>query len=164
MIDQPPFPRNHVASWIASWGGCGYLRPGPGTWGTLGTLPVALLIAVMFGKSALAIFVAIVTLSGLWAIRVLQGKLGITDDGRIVVDEVAGMSIALLLIPINMVSVVLAFVLFRALDIAKPFPIGWLDRHVHGAWGVMADDMLAGLLAGGFTLLGLYVISLLHAV
>jgi phosphatidylglycerophosphatase A len=161
MKDLPPFPANHPATWIASWGGCGFLRPGPGTWGTIGALPVALPIALYGGKAAFAVFIVAVTLLGLWAIRVLQARLGIQDDGRIVVDEVAGMSLALLLIPLTPLAVLCAFVLFRLLDIAKPFPIGWLDRHGHGAWGVMADDLLAGLFAGQLTF-GL--IHLLHGI
>lgn len=164
MIDTPPFPRTHIASWIASWGGCGYLRPGPGTWGTLGALPVAIGITLIGGKAALAVFILVITLAGLWAIGVLQHRLGITDDGRIVVDEVAGMSLALLLIPHTPIATLTAFVLFRVLDIAKPLPIGWLDRHVHGAWGVMADDLLAGILAGLITLGGLQAINLLHGI
>ncbi len=155
FIDRPDFPLQHPASWIASWGGCGFLRSGPGTWGTLGALPAAFLILYFGGAMALAIATLLCTLIGLWAINILQHDLNIDDDSRIVVDEVVGIWIAILCIPITPLAVLLAVILFRVLDIAKPFPIGWLDRNIGGAWGVMADDMLAGLLTGIIVAMGM---------
>ncbi|MES2729608.1 MAG: phosphatidylglycerophosphatase A [Pseudomonadota bacterium] len=147
-LPRPPFPLNHPATWIATWGGAGFLRPGPGTWGTVFATPVALAIITTGGTLALAIATLFIILAGVWSTTVLQHRLGIADDGRIVIDEVAGISIALLMIPLTPWTIIAAIVLFRMLDILKPGPIGWLDRNIKGAWGVIADDLLAGFVTG----------------
>ena len=76
------------------------------------------------------------------------------DPSEVVVDELVGCLLAMLMVPHGVVWAVAAFLLFRALDIFKPWPISFIDRRVRGAWGVMGDDILAGVMAGGalFTL------------
>jgi len=71
--------------------------------------------------------------------------LGRHDDPRIVIDEIAGIVLALAWVPPTVPALVLGFVLFRAFDIAKPPPIGYLDRRVHGGIGIVVDDLVAGL-------------------
>ena len=89
---------------------------------------------------------AVLTALGLWAISQLQEKDD--DPPWVVVDEGAGQLIALAAIAndTTLLQVVMAFGLFRGLDVAKPGPVGWADRQP-GAWGVMLDDLVAGLLA-----------------
>jgi phosphatidylglycerophosphatase A len=139
-----------VAHLVASGLGTGYAPIAPGTAASvaalltgallLDTSPVLLVVA-----SALAVF------GGLWAIRRAR-VLG--DPGWVVVDEFAGQWITLLgLGRISLVDLLLAFLLFRVLDIFKPGPIGWADRQ-HGAFGIMADDVIAGML--GATVLYLF--------
>ena len=70
-------------------------------------------------------------------------------DGRIVIDEVAGQWLALIPLPLDPGLYLLAFLAFRLFDILKPWPVGWADRRLPGAFGIMADDLLAGLYAGG---------------
>jgi phosphatidylglycerophosphatase A len=123
---------------VASLGGVGFLRPGPGTWGSAVVLPLVLLpgwVALM----ACALF----TLAGFWALARLPEAR--EDPSWVVVDEAAGMSLALVFAQ-GPLGVALAFALFRAFDIAKPGPVGWADRQ-HGAFGVMADDLIAGAMA-----------------
>ncbi len=69
------------------------------------------------------------------------------DSQEVVIDEVVGYLVAFTWLPMNWTSVVTAFVLFRALDIVKPFPISWLDRKVKGGLGTVVDDLAAGLVA-----------------
>ena len=76
------------------------------------------------------------------------------DSGMIVIDEAVGLWIAMIPCVLTPLSVGLAFVLFRVFDILKPFPIGWLDKRVNGATGVMIDDVLAGIYAA-LVLIGL---------
>jgi phosphatidylglycerophosphatase A len=66
-----------------------------------------------------------------------------------VIDEVAGMLVALALVPHEIMFYLSAFLLFRLFDIWKPWPISWVDRNIKGGWGVLFDDLIAGLLAGG---------------
>ena len=86
--------------------------------------------------------------SGWWCSYLIARRYGVDDAGQIVADEVVGMWLALALLPAIWWLAALAFMLFRWLDIAKPGPIGWLDREVKGGLGVMLDDVAAGAVAG----------------
>jgi phosphatidylglycerophosphatase A len=78
--------------------------------------------------------------------------LGEHDFNGIVWDEVAGYLVTLWFVPLSWEAVFIGFVLFRFFDILKPFPIKWVDKHVHGGFGIMFDDILAGIFAGSFLL------------
>lgn len=129
---------------IASLGGIGFLRPAPGTWGSLAVLPLALLPGWVALLAAL-----IFTAAGYWALTRLP-ETG-SDPGWVVVDEAAGQSLALAAAG-GWLGVALAFALFRLFDIWKPGPVGWADRQP-GPFGVMADDVIAGAMAGGAVLI-----------
>jgi phosphatidylglycerophosphatase A len=136
------------ATWISTWFGCGLMRPAPGTWGSLGALPFGILFLVWGSPVILALSCIILFPIGIWATKeVLKGSGDDSDPQMVVVDEVIGQWIALIPAALNPVSVVLAFALFRAFDILKPGPVGYCDRKLPGAWGVMMDDVVAGLLA-----------------
>jgi phosphatidylglycerophosphatase A len=128
---------------IATMGGVGRLNPAPGTWGSLVVLPVALL-----GPLAAMLLAVLVTLIGLYAVREVLRDTPNQDPGWIVVDEAAGMLLALagLSAAANIWGVLIAFGLFRIFDILKPWPISWADQQ-KGAFGVMLDDIVAGALA-----------------
>lgn len=73
--------------------------------------------------------------------------MGRKDPGAIVIDEVVGMAVALLGLPLTPATIIGGFILFRLLDIIKPFPVGWLDRRLSGGTGIVADDVAAGIIA-----------------
>ena len=127
---------------VATMGGIGRLKPAPGTWGSLVVLPATLLGPV----SALLIAV-LVTLIGFYAVREVLRETPDQDPGWIVVDEAAGMLLALagLSVDASIWGVLIAFGLFRVFDILKPWPISWADQQ-KGAFGVMLDDIVAGAL------------------
>ena len=135
---------------IASGFGSGYAPKAPGTVGSL--------VALVLGAGMLAwspwVLPAAILLAcvvGWWAIGVAGGD---DDPGWVVIDEFAGQWIALLpLTAPSPLGLLAAFVLFRLLDIAKPGPIGWADRQ-HGAFGVMADDVIAGAVAAVIIAIG----------
>jgi phosphatidylglycerophosphatase A len=87
-----------------------------------------------------------VLLLGTWAADVAERALEVKDPGAIVVDEVAGMTLAVLLVPPTAAALVAGFVLFRIFDVAKPFPANVAQR-LPGGLGVMLDDLVAGLYA-----------------
>ena len=132
---------------LATWFGCGLMKPAPGTWGTLGALPFGVFMLVFGGWPALLAGVIIISAVGYWAAAKYEELSGTHDSSSIVIDEVAGMWIALLPAALNPISAALAFLLFRAFDILKPWPVGWADKKLPGALGVMADDILAGAIA-----------------
>lgn len=148
--------------------GVGYIRPAPGTWGSLVTLPLTWLIHLIGGFPLLVIAVIATFVKGLWATGVMTDGAEDHDPSEIVIDEVAGQMIALL--PLSYAAWskglditvlwpgwIAAFALFRLFDITKPGPIGWADRR-KGPMGVMLDDVIAGVFAaiGVIILAGLW--------
>jgi phosphatidylglycerophosphatase A len=135
-----------LAILIATAMGAGYSPVAPGTAGSL----VALLILwlVPFSRPGLVLFLVIVTLAGTWAAHVAEEALGTKDPGAIVIDEVAGMTLAVVALPLPFTASALAlgFVLFRVFDVVKPFPAG-RAQSLPGGFGVMVDDLVAGLYA-----------------
>ncbi|MGE5545358.1 MAG: phosphatidylglycerophosphatase A [Solirubrobacterales bacterium] len=135
----------HPATLVATWLGAGLLPRAPGTWGSAAALPFAWLLVGWGGAWALGAATVVVTLAGWWAAAVYVRRTGVADPGEIVVDEVAGQWLVLLFVPADPLLYALGFVVFRVLDIWKPWPAGWADRHIEGGFGVMADDLLAAL-------------------
>lgn len=147
-----------LARLIATVGGVGYLRPAPGTWGSLAALPLFWACHVLGGFPLVLAMLLIVTVAGIWATAVTTQDSTNHDPSEIVIDEVAGQILALAPLSqaawsmgIDILAVwpgwVAAFVLFRLFDITKWGPVGWADRR-HDAWGVMLDDLIAGIMAG----------------
>lgn len=130
---------------IASGCGTGFAPRAPGTAGSLAALAAgALMLAT--APALLPIAALLATLGGLWAVHAAGAQ---DDPGWVVIDEFAGQWIALLpLAHASPAGLLLAFLVFRLLDIAKPGPIGWVDRQ-GGALSVMADDVLAGAATAG---------------
>lgn len=143
---------------VATFFGIGLLPFAPGTWGSAAAIPVAWVIHGLGGFPALLAASLGVTLIGWWATAAATRGTADHDPGEIVIDEVAGMWIALLPLSAGLWFAaaapwvfpwpgwVGAFILFRLLDILKPGPVGWADRR-NDALGVMLDDVIAGALA-----------------
>ena len=146
-------PHRSLAWWLSTCAGIGHLPIAPGTWGSLAALPAAYVIALEIGHIWLIPISIAVFLVGIWASGAYVRQTGREDPGVIVVDEVAGQLLTLALAPPGLVAYAAGFLVFRALDIFKPFPANWCDRNVKGGLGVMADDMVAG--AYGMAILGL---------
>ncbi len=136
------------ATWVATWFGCGLMRPAPGTWGTIGAMPIGIILLAFGGKAALIIGVMLLMFLGMWSARIFESMTGTHDNSMIVIDEAAGIWIALLACTLTPLSILFAFFLFRLFDVLKPWPISWLDKNISGAAGVMMDDVAAGLAAG----------------
>jgi phosphatidylglycerophosphatase A len=117
--------------------------------GTFGSAVAALLLALIpFSRPGLALFFVAVTVGGTWAAHRAERLLGEKDPGAIVIDEVAGMTLAVLPFPLTPAVLGVGFLLFRLFDIVKPFPARASQRLPGGA-GVMLDDLVAGLYALG---------------
>ncbi len=145
---------------VATVAGVGYLRPAPGTWGSLAALPMAALLHLIGGPWLLVIAIIAVFFEGIWATTQVTRWQDDHDPSYVVVDEVVGQWIALLPLSFGAWYVgasifalwpgwIAAFVLFRLFDIFKPGPIGWADRR-HTPLGVMLDDAIAGVFAAFF--------------
>jgi len=132
-----------AALWVATVGPVGRWPLGPGTLASV--LPTILWWTAPIHWWAWLLAITLLTPVGAVCAGRAEGVLG-HDDGCIVIDEVAGMGVALLAVPHTLAGVLAAFVLFRALDIFKPPPLGRIQS-VRGGWGVMLDDLVAGGIA-----------------
>jgi phosphatidylglycerophosphatase A len=124
----------------------GYITPAPGTWGSLAAwlMYVAIFMGGWIFPLAFLVFLTLVILLGIYTSGMMERFLGETDPSRIVIDEWAGIWLALFAIPQNMLSFFLAFVLFRIFDIVKPWPAN-ISQKLPGGWGIMTDDIIAGV-------------------
>ncbi|MDE2225179.1 MAG: phosphatidylglycerophosphatase A [Xanthomonadaceae bacterium] len=138
---------SHPAGWIATALGAGLSPKAPGTAGSLvALLPWWFLLRGLSPGVYLAVLVAGFLL-GVWACDVSDRRLGMHDQGALVWDEVIGMWITLVAVPLQWWWMIIGFALFRLFDIWKPWPVSWADRRVHGGLGVMLDDVAAGVYA-----------------
>jgi len=134
-------------TWLASWFGCGFISPAPGTWGSLGAIPFGFIILAGGGPYTLLAATILITAIGLWAAHHFDKDMDGHDSKMIVIDEVAGQWIALIPTALSPLLILISFIAFRAFDIKKPWPISHIDQNVKGAAGVMGDDILAGICA-----------------
>ena len=150
---QPASAKRTAWAWlVATVFGVGNLRPGPGTYGS--AVALVLWFAAIHVSHATAqaqavgtlVVALVVTAVGISAATIVAREAGREDPGFVVIDEVAGQLFALIAIPADWKHALLAFGLFRLLDITKPWPIRRLER-LHGGLGIMLDDVAAGLLA-----------------
>lgn len=128
---------------LSSFFGIGYIKKGGGTVAAIATA-IIWFVAVAEPDSMMVLGVTLlVTVYGVWAGNEVERNWG-KDSSKVVLDEVAGMLVALLFIPVSVVNVIIAIVLFRFFDILKPLMIRRLEK-LPGGWGVMGDDVLAGI-------------------
>ncbi|HEY3816626.1 MAG TPA: phosphatidylglycerophosphatase A [Polyangiaceae bacterium] len=136
---------DRVAWAIATWFGCGLVPKAPGTMGSLGAIPLYLLVARQ-GRPGVAVAAAVVTAVGIWAASVVARDLGKKDPQIVVVDEVAGLLVTMLpMREVSWLAVALGFGLFRLFDVLKPWPVRKLEA-LPGGWGIVLDDIGAGVL------------------
>ena len=137
---------NHWAHFLAFGLGSGGFPKAPGTFGTLASMPFLLLLAPL----PLWLYVLIVILAfgfGCYLCERVSHDMGVHDHGGIVWDEFVGLWITFIAVPLNAWTLVGGFVLFRFFDVIKPWPIGWIDKRVAGGFGIMIDDVIAGVFA-----------------
>ncbi len=129
----------------------GLLRPAPGTWGSLGGAVTGYFIYHYVGDQTLFLASFALFLFSINIINDYERKIGAHDPSEIVIDEVAGVWLAISVSGGSLLATALSFAFFRLLDITKPSIIGKIDRDVKGGLGVMGDDMVAGAFAGIFS-------------
>ena len=132
---------------FATWFGIGLIRPAPGTWGSLAAL--LLWYFAEFLHSSIHIVLPIFILFSWLACSQASQDSQSKDHSSIVIDEVAGMLVALSFVAHEIIIYLWAFLLFRFFDIWKPWPVSWADNNVKGGLGILLDDLIAGLSAGG---------------
>jgi phosphatidylglycerophosphatase A len=157
MTQEARLPKLGLGTWLATGMGLGFLRPAPGTWGSLPPVVLAGALALA-GTDGRAIDMAVAATGLLFGVACLlwgadvERVVGRKDPGQVVSDEIAGQSIALLWLPWNpdpahvAIACATAFLSFRLFDIVKPPPArGW--QRFEGGTGILVDDLAAGVYA-----------------
>ena len=165
--DCPPLPihastLDKLVYWLGIGLGSGLPRRAPGTWGSVGGLIVGVPL-MSLGFITFSILTILSCIIGIWICARTSALMGGHDNPHIVWDEWAGMWLTLLPLsylsmdtvdfwqyitqPFSLITLVIAFILFRFFDIIKPPPIGWADKKVAGGLGIMLDDIIAGVMA-----------------
>ncbi|GAB1263149.1 phosphatidylglycerophosphatase A family protein [Aurantivibrio plasticivorans] len=136
----------HPVELLAFGFGSGCAPKAPGTFGTLAAIPLYLLLqylnAPLYGAVLVGSFAV-----GIYFCEAASKAQSCHDHPGIVWDEFVGFWITMFLVPATWLTVLLGFVLFRVFDILKPWPIRWLDKQVGGGFGIMIDDVIAGIFA-----------------
>ena len=122
----------------------GYIPFAPGTFGSIVGLPLCFLLSKTKLPAAI-LFILIFIFFAIWISNRAEKILKQNDPGCIVIDEIAGIMIALLGLPFNIISIAAGFVTFRFFDILKPFPIRYIERKFAGGTGIVLDDLMAGV-------------------
>jgi phosphatidylglycerophosphatase A len=150
-VSAPGGGLDRLAYWLAVWFGCGRVPRAPGTVGTLGALPLYWLLA-RGGPAAIAGAALVITLVGVWAADRVARRLQTHDPQIVCIDEVAGVLVALAAAPRSFAGIAAAVVLFRIFDVVKPWPARAAERRLPGGWGIVLDDVVAGLWAAALLL------------
>ena len=157
MQETPPLPVKYsVPTAIASFFYVGFIPIIPGTFGSLASFVVYFLLRLVPGWQFYVGAIILLVGIGIWSAGRAERDSGIVDPSFVVIDEVAGQLITLFLIPFSWTNLVLGFLIFRALDIVKPFPARRAER-LPGGWGIMIDDVLAGIYGNLLLQLGLWL-------
>lgn len=138
--------------------GSGLSPKAPGTAGTVVAVPLFFLMAQL-SLPIYSFIVVVAAAVGIYLCGKCSDQLDVPDHPGIVWDEFVGYWIAMWALPVTAVWMIAGFVIFRVLDIVKPWPISWCDRNIHGGWGIMLDDILAGVATCGLLhLLNYYLV------
>jgi phosphatidylglycerophosphatase A len=136
-----------LAVLVCTFGYIGYFPVAPGTIGSLAGLAVyAALRWVHLPQPADGAVIALLFAAGVWSGTHAERYFGGTDPGPGVIDEVVGMLVTLFLLPVTLEVAVAGFVIFRVLDVVKPYPASRFER-LHGGMGMMADDVMSAVYA-----------------
>ncbi|MBC8322063.1 MAG: phosphatidylglycerophosphatase A [Candidatus Marinimicrobia bacterium] len=148
---------NSISNWIATVFRIGYLPLAPGTWCSIFAVLIWYYLFIDISILYFSLIILIVSIAGVIASNDVIKSVGKNDPSEVVIDELAGQWLALIALPHTIGFAVASFVLFRIFDIAKPFPIRQLEQYPNG-WGVMLDDIAAGLITCGILHLYIYFV------
>ena len=156
--------KKNLSKFIATFGGVGLFPIAPGTIGSIAGLGVLWAISFYSSDSyqilLQLLFLIIFIPIGVIASSAYEKYFGKIDPKEVVVDEVVGIIITLFALPFTWINIIAGFILFRFFDIVKPFPIGKL-QNIKGGWGIMADDIAAGIVSVAILRVLIFLIALL---
>jgi phosphatidylglycerophosphatase A len=150
--------RDKTVVWVATGFYTGNIPWAPGTFGTLPGLFLCFYLARLPISASILLILALIGLA-FWVAGEAEKILGQKDPGCIVIDEMAGMAVALVAIPFTLQTAIAGFLLFRFFDICKPPPIRAIDKRVRGGVGIVMDDVVAGVFANLILRAGIWLMK-----
>jgi phosphatidylglycerophosphatase A len=145
-MNTDKFKLSDPIQFLALGFGSGLAPKAPGTFGTIAAIPLLWLCSTITIMQY-ALLVCVMAFIGIYICEHAAKAAGVHDHPAIVWDEIVGLFITMFMIPLTWQSILVGFILFRLFDIFKPWPISWLDKHCHGGFGIMIDDIVAGFAA-----------------
>ena len=145
---------------VATGCGIGCAPVASGTFGSIAALPLGWALHALGGAPAVASAAVLCFVAGLWAANRIVARSGIEDPGFIVIDEIAAQLLVLAMLPAVPLAYAIGLAAFRVTDIMKPFPAGWCDRNIGGGFGVMLDDLVAGIQAAAIAVIACHLLGL----
>lgn len=137
--------------------GSGLAPKMPGTFGSLAAIPLVVLASFYLPLTVFILVGALASILGIWICGKTADDMQVHDDSSIVWDEIAGMLITFIAVPISWQTLLVGFCLFRLFDIIKPWPISYLDKNLEDGMGIMLDDVAAGFASLACLQLALYL-------
>ena len=159
QLQESTADMDRLYMFIATGAYSGYLPKAPGTWGSA----VGVLVWWVIRSLPLGAYWGIVgglCVAGIITAGAAEKIVDRGDPGIVVIDEIVGQLITLGFAPVHPGAALAGFVLFRLFDILKPFPVGWVDQHIHGGIGIMLDDIVAGCYALTVLHVGLWILKI----
>ena len=147
----------HPVCLFSTWFGIGLIPGAPGTWGSLAALPIAWFTLKHYGMTGLIAVGVGIFIIGCWSASIFARRTSDSDPGSIVIDEVAAQCLVLTAVPATLEYYAAACAMFRLTDILKPWPASWADRAIKGGFGIMLDDIFAGIYAWAL-MYGIYLL------
>ena len=137
---------HRIKNFIATSGFAGYLPGAPGTWGSIVAILLWYALQLVIEPLFIVGLTVVLFFIGVWVAKDISRYEEEEDPSHIVIDELVGQWIPLWFLPVTPMYILMAFILFRIFDIAKPWPVSMFDR-IPGGWGIMLDDIAAGVYA-----------------
>jgi phosphatidylglycerophosphatase A len=144
---------------VATGCGIGCAPVASGTFGSIAALPLGWALHALGGAPAVASAAVLCFVAGLWAANRIVARSGIEDPGFIVIDEIAAQLLVLAMLPAVPLAYAIGLAAFRVTDIMKPFPAGWCDSNIGGGFGVMLDDLVAGIQAAAIAVIACHLLG-----
>lgn len=135
--------RDRAVLLLATGFSVGRIPLAPGTYGSLLGIPICFVLAEI-GFAVMVVAAVVFVLFAVWIAGKAERLISIKDAPCIVIDEMAGIMVAMFGVPLTPLSLTAGFIAFRVLDIIKPFPARYMDAKVSGGWGIVMDDLVAG--------------------
>ncbi|MCP4745232.1 MAG: phosphatidylglycerophosphatase A [Desulfobacteraceae bacterium] len=148
--------KRHAVMILATGGYIGRIGFAPGTFGSLAGIPIVMLLscAPLAVHSAAVLFMIF---GAVWVAHEAERSLNTKDPQYVVIDEIVGMCVTFWCVPITLLTCVLGFALFRFFDILKPPPVRQIDQRLPGGWGIVMDDVVAGIMANSVLQIGIRI-------